>query len=593
MVGIDRSSRDRIRLTLDQLVLDDVAPERVPRRVRVSLFVDDPLPVPGERVMLTAHLDKPQVPAEPGGFDFRRVAWFEHLGAIGYSRTPVMTIAPPDAGGALALHRLRMRLSVAMKEAIGGQAGAVSSAMMTGDRSGIAEHTNEVMRASNLFHIISISGLHMSMLTGFVYAAIRYLGAMVLGLAGLASSRLHKYAAAAAFLSAASYLWLSGGDVATTRSFIMVAVMLIAIMSDRRAISLRTVAVAAVVILVITPEALVSPGFQMSFAATVALILAAEPWQKIAPRLPWWLKPVTLLLVSSLVASISTSPIAAAHFGRVSHYGVFANLLVVPVIGLVVMPCGAIAAVLAPFGLSDLPLWCMGLGAKWMLVVAEYVANTGGATTLIKAPPHSVLPLMGVGAILVVLSPVYGARQIIARRMVGGMAIIVALIMWDVSKRPDVLISSDGQAVGVMTPEGRAVSRPKGGTFAVSEWLAADGSSNNQVASAAIPYWVDNGGYKKAVLPQELGGVEIYHVIKASFDGKEDSFCQNGSFVIMNRPLELDRVIKGECTVLDSDYLKITGAISLDWRNGSILLDGSNGSGDRSWSGGAEFSAKY
>lgn len=340
VVEIDRSARDRYRLTLDRVVLDDVAPDRVPKRVRISLFVADPLPVPGQRVMVSAHLGPPNGPAEPDGFDFRRMAWFEGLGAIGYARSPVLTVEPPEPGGALALHRLRMRMAEGMRESIGGQAGAVAAALMTGDRSGIEERTNDIMRASNLYHIVSISGLHMSMLAGFVYAGLRFFGIALQGLGLWLGGGLHKGAALGALIASAVYLWLSGGGVATERSFVMVAVMLGAILVDRRAISLRTVAVAAAVILARTPEGLTSPGFQMSFAATVALILSQGPWQAVAPRLPAWTRPVAMLLVSSLVASLATSPLAAAHFGRMTQYGLLANLLVVPVVGVLVMPGG-------------------------------------------------------------------------------------------------------------------------------------------------------------------------------------------------------------------------------------------------------------
>ncbi|MDO5642967.1 MAG: ComEC/Rec2 family competence protein, partial [Paracoccus sp. (in: a-proteobacteria)] len=185
VIHVDRSSRDRIRLTLDKPRLERTAPERTPRTVRLSLpdGVTE-APAPGTWVMLTGHLGPPPGPAEPGGFDFRRMAWFSGLGAIGYTRTPVLVTAPPEPGGIYRLHRLRMALSAAMQDEIGGQAGAVASAVMTGDRSGIAEATNQQMRDSNLYHIISISGLHMGMLAGFVYAAARLLAAGLQGFAG-------------------------------------------------------------------------------------------------------------------------------------------------------------------------------------------------------------------------------------------------------------------------------------------------------------------------------------------------------------------------------------------------------------------------
>ncbi|WP_258869639.1 ComEC/Rec2 family competence protein, partial [Paracoccus thiocyanatus] len=271
---------------------------------------------------------------------------------------------------------------------------------MTGDRSGIAEETNQIMRDSNLYHIISISGLHMSMLAGFVYAALR-LGGVAAQAAGVLRRRpVHKLAAAGALCASALYLWLSGGGVATERAFIMVAVMLLAIIADRRAISLRTVAVAACIVLALSPEALTEPGFQMSFAATVALILVQEPWLRLSPHLPWWGRPVAMLLLSSLVAGLATAPIAAAHFGRMTQYGLLANMLVVPVVGTLVMPGGVLAALLAPLGLAQPALWLMGLGTAWMLAVAQWIADLEGAVALLPAAPRAVLPLMAVGAMM-------------------------------------------------------------------------------------------------------------------------------------------------------------------------------------------------
>ncbi len=485
VVGIDRSARDRMRIVLDQLRLHDVAPSKIPRRARISLLTAAELPVPGQRVMLTAHLSPPPGPSEPGGFDFRRMAWFEGLGAIGYTRTPVMAVAAPDdSGGTYALHRLRMSLAASIRQQIGGQPGAVAAALMSGDRSGIDEATNEIMRASNLYHIISISGLHMSMLAGFVYAALRLMGATAQGLGAFPGWPLHKFAAGGALMASAAYLWLSGGGVATERAFIMVAVMLVAIIADQRAISLRTVAIAAIIILAFNPEALTSPGFQMSFAATVALILVQGPWLRMSPHLPWWLRPVLLLLVSSLVASFATSPIAAAHFGRMTQYGLLANLLVVPVIGTLVMPGGVFAALLAPVGLAAPALWLVGLGTKWMLLVAEWVAGLDGAVLLLPAAPWLVLPLGGVGAMLLLLAPV---QQLLAarwltrlRRVTGAVFLVMALLLWRGSERPLVLVSAEGDAVGVLTAAGRVPSKPRGGAFAVTNWLEADGDAADQ-----------------------------------------------------------------------------------------------------------------
>ncbi len=478
---IDRSARDRMRVTLDQVVIEDVAPDRTPGAVRLALTGNQqPIPPPGTRVMLTGHLAPPSGPTAPGSYDFRIQSWFAGLGAIGYARAPVMVVAPAPppsglSGWLMAGDRLRMSLSAAMQDRIGGQAGAVAAALMTGDRSGIAEATNDVMRASNLYHVVSISGLHMGMLAGFVLSALRLLFAAT----GLALRwPAHKIAAAGALVAAAIYLWLAGGDVATRRAFIMVAVMLLAVLADRRAISLRSLAIAALIVLILEPESLIEPGFQMSFVATAALILSFEPWMRVAPRIPALLRPVAMLVVSSLVAGLATSPIAAAHFNRMAEYGILANLLVVPVMGALVMPAGVIAAVLAPVGLAGPALWVMGLGTAWMLAVAEWVAGLHGAVTAVPAPGAEVLPLLAAGATILVLT----AGRL---RLIGVALLATAFATWALAPRPTLLIAPEGDLVGVMTPAGRALSRSRAAGFVAEAWLTEDGDAALQPDAAA------------------------------------------------------------------------------------------------------------
>ena len=590
VLGIDRSSRDRMRLLLDQVVLRDMAPLRTPGKVQISLLEKGELPQPGQRVMLTGHLGPPGGPSEPGGFDFRRSAWFRGLGAIGYSRNPVMTVAPPKVGGVLSLHRLRMQMSQAMQDRIGGQSGAVAAALMTGDRSGIVESTNDVMRASNLYHIISISGLHMSMLAGFIYAGLRLLSVPAQLVLPLSGWPMHKIAAGGAILASAAYLWLSGGGVATERSFIMVAIMLCAVLCDRRAISLRTVSVAAVCILIYAPEALVDAGFQMSFAATVGLILVATPWATASQRLHWLLRPLAMLAISSLVAGMVTSPIAAAHFGRMSHYGLLANMLVVPVMGAVVMPAGVIAALLAPVGLEGIALAVMGLGTDWMLMIAAWIASLGGAVTLIAAPPPMVLPLMGAGGMLLALSSL-GRAHLVPLRARLRLGLAVALLagsaaVWGLASRPLLLISPEGDAVGLMTPEGRVPSKERG--YAVKNWLEADGDAADQQIAGQRPGWRGANRLRETDLRVAGQVLRIVHATGRAADPAKLP-CHQGVIVIASKALT---GLTGDCTVLDPPLLRQTGALSLIvGRQGARLHSQLDAAGLRMWNMTAKNSA--
>ncbi|WP_277749185.1 ComEC/Rec2 family competence protein [Paenirhodobacter populi] len=553
IVKVDRSSRDLIRLTLDRVTLKRVAPERTPERVRVSLHgvQDHLLPEPGMRVMLTANLMAPNGPAEPGGWDYRRTAWFERLGAVGYSRTPVMLVEGADPHDlALAGHRVRMAISRAMQERMPGQAGAVAAALMTGDRSGITEATNEVMRISNLYHIVSISGLHMAMLAGFVFAAIRY------GLAACGNLALilpaKKIAAAAALVAASVYLWIAGPEVATQRSYIMAAVMLLAVLFDRRALSLRTVAIAAVMILIARPESLTEPGFQMSFAATVGLIVSNTRWAEWSRPLPHLLRPAIALLFTSLVAGIVTGPIAAAHFNRGSGYGLLANFLAVPVMGTLVMPGGVIAAVLAPFGLAAPALWVMDLGTRWMILVAEWVAGLKGASVMVMAPPAAVLPVMSLGAVVAVL-----ARGPL--RMAGMGAVAVSMVLWTQAERPVLLVSSGAEIVGLAGPEGRGLSKPVA-DFVASSWLAADGDGATVAEAAARPVFTGDRGARVA----NWQGRAVVHLTGKAGLESLPQYCRDGALVILAGTAPAEGA--GSCEIWDQPRLRDSGALAFDAR---------------------------
>lgn len=532
IVHIDRSMSDLTRLTLDQVVLDTVAPARVPARVRIALMGDQRhiVPEPGLRVILTGHLLAPQGPVAPGGFDFRRLAWFNGLGAVGYANTPVLALAPADEGGAdLLVHRARMAMSAWVRARIPGDAGAFAAAVMTGDRSGISRALDEEMRISNLSHILSISGMHMGMLAGFVFAALRY------GLGAIPPLALRlpvkKIAAGVALVAAAAYLALSGRDVATERAFIMVAVMLVAVLFDRRAISMRSVAMAGLVVMLLRPESLTQPGFQMSFAATVGLVAAFE-WLRTLPpgvRGRGWLWGAVALFVSSAVAGAASAPYAAIHFNRLAPYGLLANLLASPAMGLLVMPGAVLTAVLAPLGLAAPVLWMVEAGSRWVLFISAWVAGLEGAVSAVPAPPAAVMPLFSLGMIWLVLWRGW-------LRWAGGLAALLAFWLWAGAERPALLIAPDGALVGVMGPEGRALSKPRGAGFVAANWLEKDGDLAPQADAALRPGMVREKGAARFALAEWQG-------VHLSGKGAVDRLageCQPGRLVILAAPAPED-----------------------------------------------------
>ncbi|WP_322866073.1 ComEC/Rec2 family competence protein [Aquicoccus sp. G2-2] len=475
VIGLDRSASGAPRVLLDRVVLARVGPQKTPDRVRISLHsTAGATPRAGARVMVTAHLSPPGGPVEPGGFDFQRHSWFQRLGAVGYARTPLLTLVPGSGTGLL---DLRLGLSARVQAALPGEAGGFAAAIMTGDRSGMAQETLTALRVSNLAHLLAISGLHMGLLTGFVFAAVRLLLSLWPALA--LRVPVKKLAAVVALGTGAGYLALSGGNVATERAFVMAAVALVAVLADRRVISLRAVALAAVVVLVLWPEALLGPGFQMSFAATVALV-AVFRWlrDREIGFGPVWLRPFVAAAISSAVAGLATAPVAAAHFNQISHYGLIANLLSVPLMGVLVMPAMLLAAVSMLFGLEAVPLHFAGVGLDWILGVAAWISGLEGARGTVISPDWRVLPLIGVGFILLVS---WQGRF----RMAGLVPVLAGLWFWVETERPDILIADNGGLVGVMGAEGRALSRAKGAGFISRNWLENDGDAASQPMAAA------------------------------------------------------------------------------------------------------------
>ena len=563
IVDLDRSARDAPRVLLDRVDLFGMEPSLVPERVRISLqgWVEPGILKAGNRIIVTAQLSAPSAPVEPGAFDFRRHAWFERLGAVGYANTPALLAAPRmEMGFGLWLFDLRQRLTLGIMQALPGRDGAFATAITTGDLSELNAETLDSLRASSLAHMYSISGLHMSLLTAFVFWVFRYGLALVPALALRVPAK--KVAAGFALAAALFYLLLSGMNVATQRSFIMVAVMLVAVLLDRAAISMRTVALSALVVLALFPESLNGAGFQMSYAATIALIAGtgalaqSAGWQALTGGHGRWLVPVWMVVLTSILAGLATTPVAAFHFNRITQFGLVANVLAVPVMGIVVMPMAVMAGLLAPLGLHDLPLQVMGWGIRWILAVSDWVAGLDGSVRMVHAGPPLVLALLSVGAIFALIwrGPA---------RFAGLLPCAAGLVLWIGAARPDILVAEDGLLVGAMGPEGRALSAGRGNGYSAETWLAHDGDRADQ------PTAHDRAFAPRIVLVQDRDAVAV---------GAD--LCRAGAIVVAPQASG-----GGECLLIGAKHLREQGATAI-WLHpdGSWQWQGArSSSGTRPW----------
>ena len=213
----------------------------------------------------------------PGTYDFSRDLFFKGIGATGFIYGAPEVIAHDNndefATGTL-ISTLRAGVATRILTAFkanhdGGYAG-IAAALLVGERGHISEKTRETLVSSGLAHLLAISGLHMALVVTFVIFTARAI------MATNEYLTLHRpiwhIAIIIGLATGCFYFLLSGGSVSATRAFIMVGIMSVALLFGRRALSLRNVALAALFILVFSPDALLNPGFQMSFAATLVLV---------------------------------------------------------------------------------------------------------------------------------------------------------------------------------------------------------------------------------------------------------------------------------------------------------------------------------
>ncbi len=484
----ERARSDRVVVRVERFAAPRIA--QAPERVRVSVRKDT-APAVGAYVAFKAHLAPPLAPLRPGGYDFARDMYFQQIGASGWVLGKIAVEPKRPAEGlwlryAAVLDAIRDGMDNRIRAVLPGDQGAIASALITGKRDAISPAVNDAMYVSSLAHVLSISGYHMAVVAGIVFFVIRATLALFSSLA--IRRPIKKWAAAGALVAATFYLLLSGSEVATQRSYIMIAIVLTGAMLDRPAITFRTLSVAAFAVLIIAPQSLVHPSFQMSFAATLALVAtyqhsltwkidADSPWA--ARAASWGGREAASLIIASLVAGLATTPYAAFHFHRIAPYGVLANLLAMPVVSVLVMPMGIVGAVLMPLGL-DAPFWkLMGFGLDWMMAVALWVARLPGAVGPMPAFGIGALALATAGMLLICLlrSPLRWS----------GAAVLAIAVAWALATpQPDILIAADGQTAAVRGQSGRWVFLQKARDgFAAKEWLLADGDSR-VVDSAAL-----------------------------------------------------------------------------------------------------------
>jgi len=545
VVAVDRLEDGR-RIRIEGASWEGSAPIARDLRIRLAKG-DDAAVVPGDRVRLRALLRPVLPPSVPGGWDLPRAAWFSGLGGSGWALGRVEVETGNQAGSAT-MARLRVAVETRAAELLPGSEGAIAAALITGSQSAIGEAELQAMRDSGLAHLLSVSGLHIAVAFGMVFVLSRKAMALVAAFAapGFVAKRP---AAVLGFAAVLFYGALTGWQVPVLRSVAMCGLVALAILLDRRGITLRALALAAMLVLLVDPASLVGPSFQMSFAAVLALIAA---WQAMHPVMPGlnqrmgrlgFLLPVLGMAATSVVAGLATAPFALFHFGRVALWSVPANALAVPLTSFVSMPAAALALAAMPFGLDE-PAWVvLGWSVQGLLWLADAFASMPGA-----APAVPLLPRWGLGACvagLLVLCLCAGRW-----RLLGVLPAVIGLVSGVWATPPQVLLAADARQLAVVTAEGMVLRGADG--FVAEQWLRLVGERR------AIP-WPKG--------PGEAGGVTCSAAGCSGFDGAvfvplrfpvDPASCRAARLVVAQEP------VRRACP----------GAVVVDrftvWRDGAV-----------------------
>ena len=465
-----------VRYVLDH-VRSGAFDDAPPLRIRIAQRAGGADLQPGDWVSLFARLDTPPPPVEPGAGDFGRSRYFQSIGAAGFAYGRARGIVPamePDwrERVMLAVEGLRARMTRRIQAGLPGSMGAIAAALVTGTRGGIAEEDEAALRDAGLAHVLAISGLQMAMAGGGIFWLLRAVLAAIPAL--VLRYPVKKWAAVAALAGTAFYLVISGAAPSASRAFVMFGFMMLAVLADRPALNMRVLALAAGVLLMMQPENVADPGFQMSFAAVAGLVTVAE-WERERrhePRGFVW-RYVRGVAMTALIGSIATLPFSLFHFERAAHYAVLGNLIAMPLVGLWVMPVAALAVLLMPFGLEGWALALLGQGLEMMVAMGRWGSGLPGAVSLLPSLPLGALVAVTLGGLWLVI---WRGRK----RWLGLAPVLLGIVLAMMARPADMLVGRDGVTVAVRGADGLLhFPSPPPDRFTARAWLRRDGDGRD------------------------------------------------------------------------------------------------------------------
>jgi ComEC/Rec2-related protein len=541
--AMSRDAKGGWRLTVDVISTARPALKYGPDRVAVSArSVPRNLKV-GDGLKGLVHLRPQSGPMRPGNYDFAFYNYYKGVGASGFvlgklETVPVASDTGPVATILLAIANIRQQLTQRILHNIRGEPGDIAASLITGQRDGISDATNSAFRLSGLSHILSISGFHMALVAATIIGSLRAIMAFFPGFS--ARFPVKKFSAVIALAGSAFYLLLSGSDVAAQRSFVMLAVMLLAMTVDRAAISMRNLAIAALITTAISPHEILGPSFQMSYSATAALIAFYSWWsrqrgrralRKSAPSHLLLALPIKAvnhigaIAMTSVVAGTASSIFAAYHFNNTAPFGLICNALALPVISVFVMPFAVLGLLAMPFDLDWLPFTVMGRGIEVVIALAKMVASRSPSGNL-GLMPQGTLILMSIGLVILLF---LSTRL----RLCGIPLLLGAALLMLRAQEPQLIVSEDGKLVALRTDDGNlAINRASGSAFTLNNWQQGYGTNEVVKPSKAGAHSKEMQFecVEKVCTAREPGGLIIAYTDEAA---QGASACDEGDIAIL------------------------------------------------------------
>jgi competence protein ComEC len=611
VIKIEKFSRS-YRILFDDVKIEKIKKEKTPKKIRIKFKFPDAKFIAGSYVSFNASLNPPSSPAVAGGYNFSRRAWFEQIGAVGFSFSRPKIIKAKTSISIkdrflFNVDIFRKKIAHKIYEILPGEEGKICASLIAGERGEIPRKITDNYRDSGLAHMLSISGLHMGLFASLVYFVVR----LLLSAVPFLSQRLNtkKIAAFLAIISITLYLFISGMRVPSQRAYFMTVVVLVGVLFDRRAISIRLIVWAGFVVLLFHPEALVSPSFQMSFAAVIALVSAYEAG---AGKLSTFLSKkqndefvfesvlrvvasyIAGILLSDFIASLATTPYAIYHFNRVAVYTTLGNFLAAPFFGFLVMPFAVLSLFLSFVGLEQIPVLIMGWGVRQMNSITSYVASLSDSVMLVAQIPSYGLALLSLGGVWLC---VWRKKW----RLLGLIPIFIGVYSAFNVNIPDVVISEDASVVAVKVGKNLSIKPSKKGRFVKKTWLEFYGvEKKNSKSDKALQKALWGEGKSKRYL-KLANDVKREKNVSISCDVWGCVYKTKGKVIAIS---EKEESHPKDCKTADIIFSKTPIRINCDypelaidrfdlWKNGSYSLwikgetikyiTSSNVVGDRPW----------